>query len=66
MQSKFHWRDGWCFWRDQQGSVFVERKDIGVHLSIPAAEWVSIVAHVSARGETGASYAEALVTHEAR
>ena len=60
--SGFHWRDGWFFKRLEDGSVEVRRHlpnpkvkgatDIFQMMTIPAAEWSSIVCSVSKEGET--------------
>jgi len=47
----FHWRDGWYFRRLEDGSVRIVSDY--ADLTIPAAEWASIVCSVSADGETG-------------
>ena len=56
----YHWRDGWTFQRcvDEKfgeiGEVLIANADVSgltgepVQMLIPAAEWASIVAHVSA------------------
>ena len=54
----FHWRNGWFFKRLANGSVRVMRRErpasnyFVVDITIPAAEWASIVCSVSALGET--------------
>jgi hypothetical protein len=61
---EFHWRDGWFFKRLPDGSVRVQHRapDAGpsVDLLIPSNEWASIVASMSAEGETAESYQDAL------
>ena len=61
----FHWSDGWFFSRQPDGSVTMEhrvyendRNELGermyhydVKVNIPADEWCSIIASVSAGGE---------------
>ena len=72
----YHWRDGWTFQRcvDEKfgeiGEVLIANADVSgltgepVQMLIPAAEWASIVAHVSGaseiRGITAYAVAEAL------
>lgn len=68
----FHWRDGWFFERVANSSSvpdpnyasvrIIKRKEpkddspVVVEALIPPSEWASIVASVSALGETGASF----------
>lgn len=63
----FHWRDGWHWQGLEDGTVEVWHGDesgpSADALRIPATEWASIVAHVSARGETGETYYQALRFH---
>ena len=70
----YHWRNGWTFQRcvDEKfgeiGEVLITNADAfrngEISMLIPAAEWASIVAHVSAaseiRGITAYAVAEAL------
>lgn len=68
-----HWRDGWHFGRGFDGSVFVEkRRDVpaaeGTEVVeftavIPASEWASIVAAVSAKGEDAITFGMAKELH---
>lgn len=55
-ESGFHWRDGWFFKRQEDGSVRVlhldEHKNVKTQIIIPENEWASIVTSVSAEGET--------------
>lgn len=65
----YHWRDGWHFTRCPDGSVRIMngRTPVGVDpidLTIPPNEWASIIANVSARGETSNSYYLAGVFHD--
>lgn len=60
----FHWRDGWHFKRQDDGTVFVYNSAHRVTMTIPASEWASIVASVCKRGETGDTYREALAFHD--
>lgn len=66
----YHWRDGVMWQRMEGGQVVVARiPDAMVankaewEFVIPAAEWASIVASVSVRGETGDTWREALAFH---
>jgi|SRR5579863_3205716 len=56
----FHWTGGWHFKRTPDGSVRMMKpakmrgeEYLSVDITIPAAEWASIVCSVSAGGETG-------------
>lgn len=61
----FHWRDGWYFRRLSDGSVRVMHREtptsewLKTDITIPAAEWASIVCSVSAAGETGERWTSA-------
>ena len=64
----FHWKDGVTFERQDDGRVdmFVPEFPNGAagkKYHIPAAEWASIIAAVSADGETAKQYQNALVFH---
>lgn len=65
----YHWRDGLCFERTASGDVWVERRSPDLNVVsevlglIPAAEWSSIVATMSRRGETAETHAAALRFH---
>lgn len=54
----FHWRNGWYFKRQPDGSVRIIHREtptsewLRVDLLIPAPEWASILCGVSAAGET--------------
>lgn len=65
--NSYHWRDGWYFCREDDGTVVVQGHDPArvtpIVLRIPPEEWASIVAHVSARGGTAAAYAAAEQLH---
>lgn len=61
---KFHVRDNLFFERDADGSVEITCPD-GTFLVIDASSWASVVASVSAQGETGESYRAALDFHNA-
>lgn len=76
----FHWKDGWYFSRQDNGSVTMEHRvyedefnELGQRMyhynakvNIPAAEWASIVAAVSISGETAQSYQDALTFHNGK
>lgn len=69
----FHWKDGWYFERlDTEGNVRIyheekgqteEPKECDVVLDIDPDSWASIIASVSARGETGSTFHEAQKYH---
>jgi len=73
----FHWRDGWYFSRTGADIVVIEhhvygteKNELGqlmytidVKIAIPGSEWASIVAAVSATGETSETYWKALAFH---
>ena len=68
----YHWKDGWMFARvlsDGSGDVEIWQRstkgDPRIELHIPAAEWASIVASVSARGENAETYQAAVKFHNA-
>lgn len=73
--AEFHWRDGWTFARNDDGSVTVRNENFVddrlpdsqpgrfVLLTIPPNEWASIVASVSKGGETSESYNGTLAFH---
>ncbi len=76
----FHSQDGLCFQRLEDGRVHVRlvvpildhSTETGYSLSqavtfqtiLPAASWASVVASVSAKGETGETFNEALRWHD--
>ncbi len=67
----FHWQHGWYFSRQSDGTVYVYKGSEKAAddlpklplLAIPAAEWCSIVAAVSATGETAETYQAAVALH---
>jgi hypothetical protein len=64
----FHARDGWYFRREDDGSVRILAPDSlgpGAQQAIvlDASTWASVVASVSAAGETGETYRTALLFH---
>lgn len=60
-EKEYHQRDGWCFRRMNDGAVRI-RHGIVSHV-VPADEWASIVAAMSAHGENGTTYRAALEFH---
>lgn len=65
--AKFHWKDGWYFQRMADAGVQVTHHQFGSHevveMEIPPREWASIVAAVSAAGETTERFDTALNYH---
>lgn len=65
----FHWRDGWYFIREADGSVHAvwRRSPHGEYfdadITIPPDEWASIVCSVSAAGETSDRWHAARAFH---
>jgi len=70
----FHWKDNWFFERREDGSVRIYHEDLeadqegglveyDVCLDIDADSWASIIASVSAQGETAKSFQEARNFH---
>ena len=53
--NEFHQTDGWLFKRLDDGSVRIRNEALGVSHVIPAAQWVSVIAHCSP--ERGSDYA---------
>ncbi len=67
----YHWKDNWFFKRGADGTVVVRHDNKETHrpdvsLLIPPNEWASIIASVSARGETAEQYAAATDFHNGR
>lgn len=62
---EYHWRYGWMFKRDDDGSVEIWNHRLlgGNRLIIPPNEWASITASVSAKGETGEQFTAAETFH---
>jgi hypothetical protein len=58
----FHYRDGLCFFRQEDGSVRVEEMGVLVGVIDPYS-WASVVASMSAGGEDAASYEAARDYH---
>jgi hypothetical protein len=69
----FHWRDGWFFQRQEEGSVRVfhvspphvapEPPDTDVDFTVEPNSWASIVASVSVAGEHGGRFYRAHEFH---
>jgi hypothetical protein len=61
----FHAKDGWYFERQEDGSVKISAAvDRCTEVIVLAAsEWPSVVAAVSAQGETSESYQAAVLVH---
>ena len=69
---EFHWTDGWFFSRLDDGAVHIEHRDNrenpgppSVSITIPPAEWESIIAHVAPGGDSR-NYALAQHLHEGK
>jgi hypothetical protein len=66
LEGGFHWRNCWFFKRMSGGHVRITHAEVGsevVQILIPPNEWASIVASVSAEGETSERYYEAAKFH---
>ena len=61
--SKFHYRDGLYFERLEDGSVRITRNLGHICWDIDRDSWASIIAHVSAGGETADTFQEAMLFH---
>lgn len=64
----FHWKNGWYFKRESDGSVRIRKVEHASGLDmvdaiIPPAEWASIVCSVSRDGETGERWNQAQDFH---
>ena len=63
----YHWRDGWFFSRESNGFVSIKAPggdDIEARIAvIPVDEWASIIASVSASGETAETFKLAQLFH---
>lgn len=60
----YHWRDEWMFERGDDGNVIIHNtRLLERHLVIPPNEWASIIASVSAKGETGEQFSAAEAFH---
>lgn len=66
-----HWKDGWYFIRHDDGSVTIDKRESAhadaetvVIANINADEWASIVAAVSALGETEGRWQHARDFHK--
>lgn len=64
----YHLKDGLFFQRTANGGVLITKKNAdgrsGYDIIVPASEWASVVAAVSARGENGQTHGDALDLHE--
>lgn len=60
---KFHVRDELYFERGRDGDAVITWPN-GETMSLDASSWASVVAHVSAAGETGETYRAALAFHD--
>jgi hypothetical protein len=67
----FHWNEGMYFKRTADGAVEItqtqgggQSEEVEWQRTIPPSEWASIVASVSAAGETGETYRAALAFHK--
>ncbi|HYE92651.1 MAG TPA: hypothetical protein VEA38_16595 [Terriglobales bacterium] len=61
----YHWAFGWYFKRGDEGRVYIRNIEHGIEAGIPAAEWASIVASVSATGLGGPAHHMAELLHMA-
>lgn len=66
--AKFHYKDNWFFERLDDGSVKITnptllRGMLSVNLTVDPDSWASILASVSAQGETAESFQEARNFH---
>jgi hypothetical protein len=60
-----HSHDGWYWSRTPDGGVEISTAvDPRVTHRLPSSSWASIVAHVSAAGETGDTYRAAFKFHQ--
>jgi len=63
----FHYKDNWFFERIKDGAVRIYHLDnsglMDRGIAIDAASWASIIASVSARGETAETFGEAQDFH---
>lgn len=66
----FHIHNGWWIRREEHGGVTIEAREPGepdaplrMAFTVDAESWASMVAHVSARGETAETWYEALQFH---
>jgi hypothetical protein len=69
-ETGFHWQRGWFFKRQPDGSVRVSHVEpragyVDRQFLVPPDEWASIVASVSAGGETGDRWQQAREFHSA-
>ena len=67
----FHFKDGWFFRRMREGSVLitlVDEKTDGqiARIAVDPSSWASIIAAVSAKGDTGENWNIAKKLHEGK
>ena len=62
----FHLRDGFCFRRNDDGSITIQHREYGpgafvvdAKTTVPPNEFASVMASVSARGEDAETFREA-------
>lgn len=58
----FHYRDGLCFHRQDDGGVRIEREGV-IIATLDAYSWASVVASMSTGGEDAKSYEQARDFH---
>lgn len=78
MTGVFHWKDGWHFWRNADGSVVMEHRvyqleegtgkytqfyTIDTKVHVDPDSWASIIASVSAGGEADRRFFAAEAFH---
>ncbi len=59
----FHAKEGWYFGRQEGGSVRILTPDPEVTILLDPDTWCSVIASVSAKGETAETFAEAEKFH---
>ena len=67
----FYFKDGWFFKRISDGSVLItlakeDPDDVIARVAVDPSSWASIVAAVSAKGDTGENWNIARKLHEGR
>jgi hypothetical protein len=63
--NEFHQKDGWMFKRLDDGSVRIRNEALDISHTIPANEWVSVLAFLAPHVGTPESYAAAEAFHSA-
>lgn len=61
----FHAREGWYFRRGEGGTVTIWCGE-GHEITLDPDSWASVVASVSAQGESSATYRSALDAHQSQ